>query len=114
MPLLNSATTSIDVLQFNFFSESGHVLGLANELIGLKAAHPQLRIRVALEVEKDADKPKGAATRNKLTQALLEKGGIEVHWSDYDLILKKSVRDNNPDYAKGYRYKDLNGVWVKT
>ncbi|MGZ3698530.1 MAG: phospholipase D-like domain-containing protein, partial [Bdellovibrionota bacterium] len=79
LPLLASARSSIDLLQFNFFSENGHVRDLAQRLVKIKAAHPEIRIRVALESEKDLGAPKGAATRNNLTKQLLQKSGIEVY-----------------------------------
>lgn len=51
---------------------------------------------------------------NNDLEARIAQGRIEVHISDFELIHKKSIRDNNPDYAKGYKYKDLNGLWVST
>lgn len=46
---------SIDVLQFNFFSEKGHIREIADRLIEIKRRQPSVKIRVVLEGEKDAD-----------------------------------------------------------
>ena len=76
------ADTSIDVMQFNFFTDTpGHVRDIGNQLKAIKAAHPDVRIRLALEGEKDKDKPdgKGAAQRNQKTVAFFAGSGVEIH-----------------------------------
>lgn len=69
---------SVDFLQFNFFTESGHARALGEKLKALKAQNPASRVRVVLEGEKDADMALGAATRNKLTQAFFAGSGVDV------------------------------------
>lgn len=51
---------------------------------------------------------------NNDLEARLAQGRIEVHIDQFDLIQRKATKDNKPDYAKGYRYKDRQGVWVTT
>src|SRR2546423_1018020 len=57
--LVDSATKSIDIHQFNFFTENGATRDFAAKLIAIKAAHPEIRIRVAPEGGKDGDKANG-------------------------------------------------------
>lgn len=78
--LLDGATKSIDILQFNFFTDqSGPIQDLMNRLIAMKAAHPEMRIRVAAESVKDGSDPHGVAGRNAATLAKLQAAGIEVY-----------------------------------
>jgi len=70
---------SIDILQFNFFSENGVVRQIADRLKAIKSAHPALRIRIGVEGEKDADRPRGAAARNKVTREYFAGTGIEFY-----------------------------------
>lgn len=77
--LISNAKTSIDLLEFNFFSESGSTRELANQLIKLKSQNPNLRIRIALESEKDLAIPTGAAFRNNITKNLFANSGIEIY-----------------------------------
>ena len=71
--LLAGAKTSIDIVQYNFFSESGNGKQIAQQLIELKKKNPALQIRLFIE----ADHGDGAA-RNQKTMKLLEAAGIEV------------------------------------
>lgn len=76
--LVDSATKSIDIHQFNFFTEDGATLDFAKKLIAIKAAHPEIAIRVALESAKDGAKANGVAARNAATRKLFEGTGIET------------------------------------
>ena len=49
LSLLDSAKKSIDVIQFEFASETGFVLSLADKLISLQKKNPKMKIRVILE-----------------------------------------------------------------
>ena len=76
------ADVSIDVMQFNFFTDTpGHVRDIGNQLKAIKAAHPEIQIRVALEGEKDKNKAdgKGSAQRNQKTVEFFAGSGIEIH-----------------------------------
>ncbi len=76
-PFLESATTSIDIAQFNFDSKSAFTKSLADELIHIKQGfrnNPNFRIRVLLEA-----KLFGADTKNPATVAYLQQNGIETH-----------------------------------
>ncbi|HVO29956.1 MAG TPA: phospholipase D-like domain-containing protein, partial [bacterium] len=76
--LLDSATTSIDIHQFNFFTENGPIKQLAQRLIQMKKDNPALKIRIALESVKDGDKPDGVAARNAATKKMFDGTGIDV------------------------------------
>ena len=71
--MIASATKSIDIIAYNFFSESGDVKALAEQLIAKKRDHPEVRVRVILEGDHGA-----AAARNLKTAELLRAAGIEV------------------------------------
>ena len=76
-PFLESATTSIDIAQFNFDSTTPFTKSLADELIHIKQGfrnNPSFRIRVFLEA-----KLFGADTKNPATAAYLQQNGIETH-----------------------------------
>jgi phosphatidylserine/phosphatidylglycerophosphate/cardiolipin synthase-like enzyme len=76
--LLDSATTSIDILEFNFFTDSGPIKALADKLIAMKKANPALKIRVAMESEKDGTDPHGVKGRNAATEAYFKDTDIDV------------------------------------
>lgn len=88
MDLLNSVCTDdpathhtpIQILHFNFFTENGQTRQIARKLVDLKARCPELNIRIILEGSKDAGKPSGAATRNRITANWLTAQGIDVHF----------------------------------
>src|SRR5437870_1695065 len=46
MPMLKSAKSDIDVLQFNYFSESGPTNDTLDEVIQIHSSTPQIKIRV--------------------------------------------------------------------
>jgi phosphatidylserine/phosphatidylglycerophosphate/cardiolipin synthase-like enzyme len=79
--LLGGAKKSIDLVQYNFFSESGHGQQVAQQLIQLKKDNPKLKIRLFIE----ADHGDGAA-RNQTTMKLLSDAGIDVVPDSKNLI----------------------------
>lgn len=70
---LTKASKTIDIVQFEFFTENGFVASLADLLIAKKQAEPGLQIRVFLEGDKE-----GIAARNLQTKEKLAKAGIAV------------------------------------
>ncbi len=81
MSLLDGAKTSIDLIQYNFFSESGDAKSIVDKLIAKKQANPKLAIRLFIE----GDHGTGAA-RNLLTVAKLKAAGIDVVLDSKNLI----------------------------
>ncbi len=79
--LLGNAKKSVDLVEYNFFSESGHGQQLADQLIAAKKKNPDLKIRLFIE----ADHGDGAK-RNALTMKKLEAAGIEVDPDSKNLV----------------------------
>ncbi len=81
-----------------------------------------IRTWIAKDTDKQLNAPNTKKTANDQIakslnndlEARLAAGRIEVSSFQYELIQKKSLKDSNPDYAKGYRYKDIQGRWVST
>jgi phosphatidylserine/phosphatidylglycerophosphate/cardiolipin synthase-like enzyme len=112
--LLVIASSSVDILQFNFFSESSPMKDLADDIVHLDAANPNMKIRVALESEKGGSDPKGPAVRNGLTRDMLQHAGI-----DYSPVFGlRGGRFKGVNHAKVVRVDDqiLSGStnWTNT
>jgi phosphatidylserine/phosphatidylglycerophosphate/cardiolipin synthase-like enzyme len=71
--LIAGAKSSIDIVQYNFYSESGQVKELTQQLIDEKRQNPSLNIRVFVEADHG-----DAAPRNVATLRALEAAGITV------------------------------------
>ncbi|MCX6126462.1 MAG: phospholipase D-like domain-containing protein, partial [Proteobacteria bacterium] len=78
--LIQSARSSVTILHFNFFTESGETKKLAELLKSRKRQSPNLAVDIILEGEKDLDKENGAATRNHLTKNFFEGSGVNVRF----------------------------------
>jgi phosphatidylserine/phosphatidylglycerophosphate/cardiolipin synthase-like enzyme len=81
MKLLDSATKSVDLVEYNFFSESGDARALRDKLISLKKDKPDLQIRLFIE----GDHGDGAK-RNLATVKALQAAGIEVKLDSKNLV----------------------------
>ncbi len=81
MKLIGGAKQSIDLVQYNFFSESGESKQVVDALIAKKKANPTLQVRVFLEGDHG-----DAAARNLLTQAKLAAAGIQVVLDSKNLV----------------------------
>jgi phosphatidylserine/phosphatidylglycerophosphate/cardiolipin synthase-like enzyme len=81
MKLIGNAKTSIDMVQYNFFSESGHSKELVDALIAKKKANPTLQIRLFIEGDHG-----DAAARNQLTMKALAAAGIQVVADSKNLV----------------------------
>ncbi|HEY4223182.1 MAG TPA: phospholipase D-like domain-containing protein [Myxococcota bacterium] len=79
--LIKSAKKTIDIVAYNFYSESGDVKDIAQQLIQKKKDNPNIQIRVFIE----GDHGDGAA-RNMKTVALLKAAGIDVVVDSKNLI----------------------------
>lgn len=84
--MLAGAKKSVDLVEYNFFSESGHGQQLAQQLIQLKKDNPALKVRLFIE----ADHGDGAA-RNQKTMTLLKNAGIEVVPDSKNLVTHAKV-----------------------
>jgi phosphatidylserine/phosphatidylglycerophosphate/cardiolipin synthase-like enzyme len=71
--LLQSANRSIDLIQYNFYSESGPVAGVLADLLARKQAVPALEARCFLEGDHG-----DAAARNRATMQKLAAANITV------------------------------------
>ena len=78
--LIQSASSSVTILHFNFFTESGETRKLAELLKSRKRQSPNLAVDIILEGEKGLDNENGAATRNHLTKDFFEGSGVNVHF----------------------------------
>lgn len=81
MSLLDTAKKSINLVQYNFFSESGDAKSIADKLIALKQAKPHLQIHVFVEGDHG-----DAATRNHATAEKLKAAGIDVQYDSTNLV----------------------------
>jgi phosphatidylserine/phosphatidylglycerophosphate/cardiolipin synthase-like enzyme len=81
MQMLDSAKKSIDIVEYNFYSESGDAKSIADKLVALKKANPKLAIRIFIE----GDHGDGAA-RNLATVKTLQAAGIQVQLDSKNLI----------------------------
>jgi phosphatidylserine/phosphatidylglycerophosphate/cardiolipin synthase-like enzyme len=86
MKLLDGATRSINIAQYNMYSESGDAKSITDKLIELKQAKPELKIRVFLEGDHGS-----GAVRNQATAAKLKAAGIEVMYDSTNLITHEKV-----------------------
>jgi phosphatidylserine/phosphatidylglycerophosphate/cardiolipin synthase-like enzyme len=86
MKLLDGATRSINIAQYNMYSESGDAKAITDKLIALKKAKPDLQIRVFLEGDHGS-----GAVRNHATAAKLKAGGIDVMFDSTNLITHEKV-----------------------
>src|SRR5581483_6473181 len=86
MSLLDGAQKSINIAQYNMYSESGDAKAITNKLIALKKDKPDLQINVFME----GDHGDGA-TRNQATAARLKAAGINVQLDSKNLITHEKV-----------------------
>jgi phosphatidylserine/phosphatidylglycerophosphate/cardiolipin synthase-like enzyme len=86
MSLLDGAKKSINIAQYNMYSETGDAKAITDKLIALKAKNPKLAINVFME----GDHGDGA-TRNQATAARLKAAGINVQYDSNNLITHEKV-----------------------
>jgi len=71
--ILASAARSVDIIEFEFLSESGTVRQISGRLAEMKKANPALRVRVFLEGDKS-----GLGDRNRKTKSFLDRNGVDA------------------------------------
>jgi phosphatidylserine/phosphatidylglycerophosphate/cardiolipin synthase-like enzyme len=81
MSMLDSAKKSIDIVQYNLYSESGDAKSIVDKLVALKQKNPALKIRVFIE----GDHGDGAK-RNLLSVKTLQAAGIDVQLDSKNLV----------------------------